>query len=199
MKLFHRLVATNSSQLYHQLLQDTAIRSVLKGEKVKSVLDVGTGSGISIIALLNINPKLTIKGLDIENSVWPEYSPLLKVTVYDGEKFPFRNKSFDLIQIILVLHHCKNLQSILRESRRVSKKFIFVVEEVRGNFIQNALLTLYDMIINLFIFNHFIQKPRFKTKSKLEKEFHNANLDIVQTVSLKKNILVRRFAYLLSI
>lgn len=101
----------------------------------KNILDFGCGDGISCEFFNKYFPESTISGIDVssesikiaQNKKIPSSSFLL----YDGDKLPFEDNSFDLIFASGVFHHIEKQKhhNIAKEINRVLNKngklFIF--------------------------------------------------------------------------
>jgi len=106
-----------------------------KGDRV---LDLGCGSGLvgkALIKLFNID----LIGIDIEDTR-EEKIPFKKS---DGKKLPFSDKHFDAVLISYVFHHTKNSDKILREAIRVSKRYIFILEDTPDTIIDRFICRLH--------------------------------------------------------
>ncbi len=98
-----------------------------KDQKLR-LLDIGCGDGVSEVYFQQYFPQMEIVGID--NS---EQSILLaqkrnistcKFQVYNGERIPHEDSSFDIVFIACVLHHIQQAKhsEFLKESFRVLKK-----------------------------------------------------------------------------
>ncbi len=99
----------------------------LKG--VRTVLDVGTGSGL--FAEQFAAKGLQVTGLDAN----PEMLPAAQQHVPSGafhegvaEKLPFSDGSFDLVFMGLLLHETDDILAALREAHRVALKRLAILE-----------------------------------------------------------------------
>jgi len=126
--------------------RDTAILNglerLLNGEK--TLLDVGCGNG-RFTAKISKKFNLDIQGIDI---YCPKttHSPVL---VFDGKTIPFADNSFDSVFFIDVLHHTKDIEQILKEAFRVSKKSVIIKDHYCENHFERSILKLFDFIGNL--------------------------------------------------
>ena len=77
----------------------------------------------------------------------------LKVEVYDGQKFPFEDKSFDVCQLITMLHHTTNAEELVREAKRVSNRIIIMEDIYEGKF-QKYLTWFTDSLVNWEFYGH---------------------------------------------
>lgn len=195
MNLFHKTVAKNTNSLYAFLLKNSYIQKAVLDKDTRRILDVGIGSGVGAKVMMQFK-KFTVEGLDINNDLWDENNDI-KNTIYDGRIFPFKNNSYDLILIFLVLHHANDPQILIDEVRRVTSKYVIVLEEVTNNALVKLCMILYDLLVNFLIFGRIIQRPNFKSEKQLESFFIKANLTIKSKIKFHGIIGVKRIAYLL--
>jgi SAM-dependent methyltransferase len=102
--------------------QAEMLSSYLKG--IKTVLDIGTGSSISIHFFARKFPEIEFTTTDIADMRQEKELPFI---LYDGITLPFKDKSFDLTVLNEVLHHTDDPEPVLKEAGRVGRA-IFVVE-----------------------------------------------------------------------
>jgi len=88
---------------------------------VHSVLDVGASCGRLARRLMNAN-HCNIVGIDV--CVQPH--ALIPVRHYDGHTFPFADGAFDCVMMVDMLHHTENIEPMIGEARRVSRRYILV-------------------------------------------------------------------------
>lgn len=116
-----------------------------KGEKV---LEVGAGNG-ALMKLLN-EEGMAMAGLDIEDkSLFSD----VKVEVYDGEKFPFADKQFEVCQLITMLHHTTDAEALIREAKRVSNRVI-IMEDIYESSLQKYVTWFADSVVNWEFYGH---------------------------------------------
>jgi len=116
-----------------------------------TVLDVGAGNGLiaEIIAQEKSANVTLVDVLDWNLSKLP-------LLLYDGTRFPFENKQFDVVLLVDVLHHAEDESTLLKEAIRVGKKVV-LVEEVHShkgmsmlaNITDNLQYFLYGMAIGV--------------------------------------------------
>lgn len=127
--------------------RDPSLRSGRQSGSLQ-VLEAGAGNG-ALVKLLN-NEGLQLSALDIEDkSLFEDVA----VEVYDGEKFPFTDKQFDVCQLITMLHHTTNAEELIREAKRVSNRVI-IMEDIYEGLFQKYLTWFTDSLVNWEFFGH---------------------------------------------
>lgn len=112
------------------------------------VLEVGSGNGA--LSVLLGNEGMQMQPLDIaDKSLFEE----VKVEVYNGEKFPYTEKQFDVCQLITMLHHTTNAEELIREAKRVSNRIIIMEDIYEGAF-QKYLTWFTDSLVNWEFYGH---------------------------------------------
>jgi SAM-dependent methyltransferase len=104
------------------------------------VLDVGCGDGLISALLEQHRPDVTVRGID----VLPRSTSHIPVEIFDGEHFPFEDKSFDVVLFSDVLHHTSDPRVLLREARRVAARNVLIKDHFRAGFLAKARLRLMD-------------------------------------------------------
>ena len=93
-------------------------------QKRKKVLDYGCGTGRAIPYL--IKKDCEIVGVDLSremlNIAKKRYSKKVKFILLNGQKFPFKKNSFDIIHASLLVNHIKDLKKFFKECSKVLKK-----------------------------------------------------------------------------
>jgi SAM-dependent methyltransferase len=120
---------------------------------IKSVLDVGAGTGRAIAFLQGKHPELIIKGIEpVKELREVGYSKGISDTILisgDGNKLDFIDASFDLVCAFGVLHHVPTPGMFIGEMTRVAKKAIFISDG--NNFGQgNTVSRFIKQTINFF-------------------------------------------------
>jgi SAM-dependent methyltransferase len=103
------------------------VHRLVGGLAGKTVLDLGAGSGIASYAFARAGAR--VQALEPDPSAVVGHGAIrlscagLPVEVVDsfGEKLPFPDGTFDLVYARQVLHHARDLDSMLRECARVLK------------------------------------------------------------------------------
>ena len=108
---------------------DRVVSLSLAGIVVRSVLDVGAGTGLFAEAFAQSG--LQVAGIDINENLLVEarkFVPAADFKVGSMENIPFDDKSFDLVFLGHVLHEAGDLSSALTEALRVAQKRVVVLE-----------------------------------------------------------------------
>ncbi len=101
------------------------------------VLDVGCGKGFLLYELKLLLPSIIIKGFDVSKYAIDNSKEEIKESLFlhkAQEKYPFKNKEFDLVISLNTLHNLKiyELKDALQECQRVAVDGYMVVEAYRN-------------------------------------------------------------------
>ena len=100
-----------------QALADDYVPSIAGG----SVMDLGCGTGDSVVQFRNVNPSVRWVGVDVEAS--PEVALRRRTdaefVTFDGVHLPFDDGSFDAVYCKQVLEHVREPAALLVEAARV--------------------------------------------------------------------------------
>ena len=145
-------------------------KSLIKNYKLNnnsSILDVGCGKAFLLYEIKKLLPKIKICGFDISkyglNSSKKEIKKFLFVHKAQN-KYPFKNKQFDLVISLGCLHNLKifEIKKALNEIQRVGKKSYLMLESYRNEKelfnLQCWALTcesFFDQKEWIWIYNHF--------------------------------------------
>lgn len=144
-------------KLHEKLLRNTLgrtqrlnlVRSVcsfLPNHKA-TVLDIGCGNGLFSRDLLAAKPRLRIVG--VETKLRSDCH--IKCCVYDGQHLPFRDKQFDYVLLINVLHHTDDPAAVLSEAARVAARGVIVKDHYANTKFDFYTLVVMERIGNAFI------------------------------------------------
>lgn len=109
-----------------------------------SILDVGCDDGSVAGMIMGINPSLRIVGIDIQSNR-PSRIPR---RIYDGRRIPYADNSFDTVMALDVLHHTRDIPSLLREMRRVSRRHIIIKDHVTYGTLSGYMISFADFVSN---------------------------------------------------
>ena len=112
------------------------------------VLDVGSGNCV-------LCQQLRRRGYDIVPVDIDDLSFVRDThpVVYNGERLPFEDDSFDVALVVTVLHHTRDPDALLAEAKRVAKRVV-VIEEVYRNCLEKYVTYSIDSLFNLEFLHH---------------------------------------------
>jgi len=125
--------------------------SIIELYSIKSVLDVGAGTGRTITFLKDKYPYLHVVGIEPVTELREiGYSKgISKDTLIDGSgtSMNFKDGEFDLVCEFAVLHHVARPQDMVSEMLRVAKKAIFISDS--NNFGQGSVTSrIFKQAVN---------------------------------------------------
>ncbi len=168
-----------SIQRAHEMV-DWFVDSISNGEKV---LDIGCGFGdISKILIERRQCRCTLVDIDFLS-----LNDELEVILCDGRKLFFKDKQFETVLLVDVLHHCPNPEQILSEAARVSCGKIIVIEDVYNNDWEKKRTIMFDSIINLEFLGHPHQN---KPVSEWNRLFQEMDLRVVHQKEIAVKFLI---------
>lgn len=136
----------------------------------KTVLDIGASDGKLSYNLSKKLNNTNFQGID----VFPQPKTYIPIKKYDGKSIPYKDNTFDCVMLIDVLHHANDQQQVLKEAKRVSKKYILIKDHFFRNKIGLINLYITDFLGN-FAYNIDL-KYKFWNLSTWNKEIKNAKL-----------------------
>lgn len=98
----------------------------LENADVKSMLDIGTGSGLFAEEFFKRNIKAA--GIDINPEMLKaatEYLPECEFKLAPAEEIPYEDKSFDLVFMGLIFHEADDFKKAMSEAKPCCKKICF--------------------------------------------------------------------------
>jgi ubiquinone/menaquinone biosynthesis C-methylase UbiE len=108
-----------------------------------TLLDVGAGS-CNLAELVSTSTKLEITPIDVVDHNRTD----LSLVLYDGQKLPYKDNSFDVCLVVFVFHHAENIDLLLKEVIRVTKKRIIVIEDTPRNRFEHFTWEKWDYALN---------------------------------------------------
>jgi len=138
-----------------------------------SVLDIGCGDGTISSLIMENNPTVSIQG--IEFAARP--SCRIACTVFDGKTIPHPSGSFDTCMFVDVLHHTHDLEGLLIEACRVSRRHVLIKDHVTENWFDFRTLQLMDWVGNR---PHGVVLPyNYQSRGQWNEHFSAAGLKVV--------------------
>lgn len=104
--------------------------------EIKSILDVGSGTGRAVAFFLKNEPSMKIIGVEpvqdlITRAVQKNKIPKELLICASGERLPFEDDGFNAVCAFGVMHHAKHPNIVVKEMMRVAKKAIFISDSNR--------------------------------------------------------------------
>jgi ubiquinone/menaquinone biosynthesis C-methylase UbiE len=103
------------------------------------LLDVGCGNGFFSRAFMQ---DCDTVGVDFSKAMLSR-NPLSQKLLMDANRLCFQDMAFDVVFCHALLHHVEDEGLVLREMRRVSKKYVVVLEPNRAN----PLMALFSALV----------------------------------------------------
>src|SRR5437016_5540602 len=134
------------------------------------ILDVGCGSGILGKVILD-SPRcpdgVRVVGLELNK----RGGEPIEVQTYDGQTFPFKDDTVELVILADVLHHEAFPGRLLAESIRVTKRIVFIKDHKVEGFFARQRISFLDWAANtghgvkcLFLYNTKPEWNRFLSR-----------------------------------
>lgn len=147
------------------------------------ILSVGDGDGY---VSLRIQEKTgsKVQGLDILH--YTKYRVQgVPLVIFDGNKFPFADNSFDITAGVFLLHHCEDINFILQEMIRVSRKKLIIVEDVFNNRLDLLFLRFFDTIENRTFSTEMPIPYNFQNLLQWKMIFKKLDLQLVYSIQFR--------------
>ena len=112
------------------------LTGILPALGIKSILDVGSGTGRSVKYFIEQRPELLVRGIEpvaelrqqatIRNGIPPDV-----IIEGSGESLPFPSESFDAVCEFGMLHHVRRPDAVVSEMMRVAKRAVIISDSNR--------------------------------------------------------------------
>ena len=167
-------------------------------DKKSKILDIGCGFGYFLKFLFKKNYK-NIIGIDPDKNLLKAIPKKIKTYSYYGNKTKFKNNSFDVIFIYMVLHHLQNdkeYYEIVNEIHRILKPngLVFITEPGRYKFFR-----FIEYVFYLFSFISTFAKTfsNMMEEEKKEQHYFLLNHHKVKNYLRKKKFKILKSKYFL--
>jgi ubiquinone/menaquinone biosynthesis C-methylase UbiE len=109
------------------------LHAFLRMVEARSLLDVGTATGLGMRELKAAMPELSIYAVEPVRALLDQGRRDGNMSSFDaiqatGEALPFADGSFDAVCEFGILHHAANPAAIVREMLRVARKAVFICD-----------------------------------------------------------------------
>lgn len=115
------------------------IRRYVPLEKYTKLLDVGCGNGFFSAPFAEI---CNTVGVDFSQKMLAK-NPIPQKLLMDASHLCFQDFSFDVVFCHALLHHVETMDEVLGEMKRVSRKYVVVMEPNRNN----PLMFLFSALV----------------------------------------------------
>ena len=146
----------------------------------ETVLDVGCGSMLIAQLLQNLSGA-RVFGADVIHLNSSDLSSCL----CRGERLSFAGNSVDIICLIFVLHHTQDPLDALRESLRVARRKIIILEDVYQGPLELTMLKLLDWAGNRLISADISLPFHFKTESEWKMTFRSLGMRLAAVEGIR--------------
>ena len=157
--------------------------------KGETVLSVGDGEGSVSLQMQN-KYKVKVQGLDVGNVFSKFRINEIPLEIYDGKEIPYPDNSFDIVTAVFVLHHCYDVEQILAEIIRVSRKKIIICEDVYSTWIGKQIVCGFDYLENRSLSRDVNIPFNFKTLKEWVNLFNKLNLTVVNSIPFRASRVI---------
>lgn len=155
------------SQDLEHLLALYLLSGYIEFYKVSSILDVGAGTGNTMMWLKKRYPGLKIIGIEpvaeLRDKGYEKGLSSEELIAGDAYKLPFSNNSFDLVCEFAVLHHLEYPNVAINEMSRVTSKMLCISD---SNFMGQGSLPVKILKYLIFSFGFWPISNWIKTRGK---------------------------------
>jgi ubiquinone/menaquinone biosynthesis C-methylase UbiE len=112
------------------------ISALIEPQQIRSMLDVGCGTGRAIRHFRERHPDLHVRGVEpvgalIRQAIEVNGVPAAHIARARGESLPHADQSFDAVCELGILHHVADPNAVVREMLRVARRAVFVSDANR--------------------------------------------------------------------
>jgi len=120
------------------------LMQVISSLEINTVLDFGAGDGYFATHIGKIKGIEKIIPIDVVKRKQGLLDPIL----YDGQRLPFDDYSFDLVYAVDVVHHCLDPIQALDDMMRCTRKYLLLKDHNYFSFLGYWTLSILDEIGN---------------------------------------------------
>ena len=130
--------------IHPRRIRNLAAHLAEKIEAGSTLLDVGCGDGRLAAILREKNSLSEVYGVD----VLIRSSVAIPVVKFNGTKIPCRDKSWEYVMAVDVLHHADDQKALLQDMLRVARKAVVIKDHLCENVFHRWLLRKMDEVGN---------------------------------------------------
>ena len=151
-------------------------------EEGESFLSVGDADG-AVSLEIQRRCGLTGRGLDVD--IGMPRNEEIPIDYYDGITMPYEDDAFDVVFVLFTLHHCNDLDAVLKEIVRVAKKKIVIMEDVYETAFGRRVVCFMDKLENRLVSSEITLPFNFKKVLEWEETFKDLDLKITKSKGFK--------------
>jgi SAM-dependent methyltransferase len=125
---------------YRPRILEHATRLITPLGPLPRVLDFGSGDGWFASQIARLPNVGTIQPVDVVERAQSVVRPML----YDGQRLPFDDASFDLAYAMDVLHHCPDPLAAIDELLRASARWLLIKDHTQDGPVGRGALAIMD-------------------------------------------------------
>jgi ubiquinone/menaquinone biosynthesis C-methylase UbiE len=151
----------------------TIMVAMLDFYNIKSILDIGSGTGRALLYIKEKRPNIKILGIEPVDALRQEgyKNGLSETELITGDAYhiQFKDEAFDLVCEFGMLHHVKKPSIVVSEMLRVSKMGIFISDSNnfgQGSLVSRSIKQLIDCVGLWKLFDFFKTKGKGYTISE---------------------------------
>ncbi len=185
----------NSRNIFIRWIESKRVDKIIEHASIyrgKKVLEVGCGAG----NILEKIPFDKLFGIDISDSLLRRAKIRLNKKAYlslgNGEKMPFKSKSFDMVICTEVIEHTENPHILLENIYNILKSDGKLIISIPNERLINFLKKLYFAFF-LLQHNSPSKDSRYKVAKRMDDEWHLHEFKIATFINLlEKHFQIRR-------
>ncbi len=169
-------VADSRRDALHPIVADYAerrinhIRKKISGVKIDRCLELGAGDGF-FSRVLNTHFDLTM--VDSSEAMLAKNPVKKNQVIMDSTSLGFASNSFDVVFEANMLHHVKNMDQVLSEMHRVTRKYLVILEPNRNN----------PLTILLALSKEDERESLKFSKTFIESKMKDYNMELIESVN----------------
>ena len=124
---------------HYALSKIDQVRKFVQLDKKTRLLDVGCGNGFFSVPF---SEQCDTVGVDFSEKMLA-HNPIPQKLLMDASRLAFQDLAFDVVFCHALLHHVENPVAVLKEMKRVSRRYVVILEPNRAN----PLMYLFSALV----------------------------------------------------